>query len=789
MIADTLVQYIFLTLADIKDACGNEKIECKNKNFCIQNNASLHMKQQCSDDQEYFPHEHSDTECPSYYTCKHKKKLPLSNLTCVSASEICDGIPQCPHWDDEANCPLFCPELCLSCVGKRYVCPPKALAEIPQSASFIDMSGQQINIENFCSTIRVKLRFLNLSSCGLTDHSCVLDTKVFPMLDTVDMSRNKIRMLLLERYFHKVPTLILDYNPIQQIVKNIEIRTLHMRNCSIRKFIFAEHKVRNNDNLVAINTLPDGYIPSLGYQSCSLTHLDLGFNFIVDLSPFWTCIYLAHINLEHNNVQEIPTLKETFKFMTFLNLNYNRLSTLKTSDFSGMENTLETFLVKGNAIEDLEDSDLTLTRLQRFDISLNNLQSVGPRAFHGFVNLEELNLESNKITTIHIDAFLNIKRLKLLTMRNNRLTYIQKGLFRAQPQLKYLDVSGNNIHMNPAMFFGLGVLENLIVQNFSLCCIRPKSVQLRNCVSFVDIFSSCSNLLGVGYISVYIWFIATCLLCGNVCAIYGYAQKRKWLFNRPRYILSSSLILTDLLFVVYLYIISFIDISYRGKYGTFHDVWRQSKLCTAGGIIATVSIETSLLTTIAITVDKLMFFKYNLRMEKFVRLKSAIILVFIWMLAIVAALYPQLMISPDFYSRSPLCVPLSLTSTGTEYGGWQYSVSLFIGFNSLLAMFTIGGQLLIYKELNGLDQHLRRKLEKDIRISRSLTLTIISVTLPLVPIVVLGKYVSNLLPCYWLNQYDSIKVYQYTTKENYIMLQFVKGSLVLANLLIIGIKV
>ena len=54
-----------------------------------------------------------------------------------------------------------------------------------------------------------------------------------------------------------VPTLILNSNPIQQIVENIEIRTLHMQNCSIHKFIFAEHKVRSNDKLVAINTLPD----------------------------------------------------------------------------------------------------------------------------------------------------------------------------------------------------------------------------------------------------------------------------------------------------------------------------------------------------------------------------------------------------------------------------------------------------------------------------------------------------------------------------------------------------
>ena len=737
-----------MVLADIKDACGNDTIECKNKNFCVQNNASLHMKEQCSDDREYFPHEISATECPSYYTCKHKKKLQLSNQTCVSASEICDGIPQCPHWDDESNCPLFCPEECLSCQGKRYVCPSKALAEIPKSATYIDLSGHQINIQKLCSITRVKLRFLNLSSCGLTDTSCVLDTKVFPMLRTVDMSRNEIRVLLLNKYFGNVPTLILNSSPIQQIGNHLDIMTLHMRNCSIHKFIFAEHNVRADDTLVAMNTLPDGYVPSLWPLGCSLDHLDLGFNFIVDLSPFWTCTFLTHVNLEHNNVQEIPTLPENFKFMKFLNLNYNRLCTLKTSNFSGMENTLETFLVKGNAIEDLEDTNLTLTRLERLDVSLNKLQYIGPRVFHGLVNLQELNMASNKITTIHIDAFLNIKRLKQLTMRNNRLTFIQKGLFRTQSRLKYLDISGNNIHMNPAMFFGLGVLENLIVQNFSLCCIRPNSVQLRNCVSLVDVFSSCRNLLGVGFISVYIWFIATCLLCANVCAIYQYAQKRKWLFGRPRYILSSSLILSDILLVVYLLMISVIDISYRGEYGTFHDIWRQSKLCTAGGIIATLSIETSLLTTSAITVVKLMFFKYHLKIKKFIRLKSTMILVFIWMLAIVAALYPQLVISPNFYSRSPLCVPLPLTSTGTTFDGWQYSVGLFIGFNSLLAMLIIGGQLLIYKELNKLDQYLRRKLEKDIRISLLIALNIISVTLPWVPIVVLGMYASNSLPCY-----------------------------------------
>ena len=713
------------------------------------------MKEQCSDDREYLPHEIPATECPSYYTCKHKKKLPLSNLTCVSASEICDGIPHCPHWDDEANCPLFCPEECLSCKGKRYVCPSKALAEIPQSASYIDFSGHKINIDELCSTRRVKLRFLNLSNCGLTESFCIFDTKFFPMLGTVDVSRNEIRMLLLNKYSVGVQSLILNSNPIQKIEEYGVIRTLHMRNCSIHKFIFAEHSVRADNKLVAVNTLPDGYVPYLKSYGCSLTHLDLGFNFIVDLSPFWICTFLTHINIEHNNVKEFPTIKNNFRFIKFLNLNYNRLRTLKTSDFSGMEKTLETFLVKGNAIEDLEDTNLILTRLQRLDVSLNKVQYIGPRAFDGLGNLAELNMESNKITKIHIDAFFKIKRLKLLKMRNNLLTVIEKGLFRALSQLKYLDISGNNIHMNPAMFFGLGVLENLIVQNFSLCCIRPKSVQLSNCVSSVDVFSSCRNLLGVGFISVYIWFIATCLLCANFCAIHEYAQKRKLLFSRSRYILSSNLVLSDILLVVYLFVISFTDISYRGEYGTFHDIWRQSKLCTAGGIIATISIETSMLTNTAITVDKLMFFNCHLRMKKFVHLKSTMVLVFIWMLATVATLYPQVMISPNFYSRSPLCVPLPLMLTGTTYDGWQYSVGLFIGFNSLLTMLNIGGQLLIYKELNRLDQCLRRKLEKDIRISLSIALKIISVTLSLVPVVVLGMYFSSSLPCYWLNQLNT----------------------------------
>ena len=68
------------------------------------------------------------------------------------------------------------------------------------------------------------------------------------------------------------------------------------------------------------------------------------------------------------------------------------------------------------------------------------------------------------------------------------------------------------------------------------------------------------------------------------------------LFAQPHSFLIINMAIGDLMMGVYLLVIAFVDLQYRGVYVAYEQAWRSSLLCQLAGFTSTLSSELSVLT-------------------------------------------------------------------------------------------------------------------------------------------------------------------------------------------------
>ena len=305
----------------------------------------------------------------------------------------------------------------------------------------------------------------------------------------------------------------------------------------------------------------------------------------------------------------------------------------------------------------------------------------------------------------------------------------------------YLDLRGNNIQAYETIVSGLGVLNILRVHSFTLCCARPTSVDIANCEAPPDIFSSCSNLINLGFLSVCILFTGVLSILGNSLALAYRIRQGTWI-KEMRDIFISNLCLSDLSMGLYLLIIAYTDVSSRGEYDFYHQIWTQSKFCEAAGVIVTISSEASTLFILAVTVDRYIVFKYPFSKGEHKRKIAVTSTIGIWVFSFAVAIFPLTFpnfFSHSFYTRSSVCISLPLTTTTLSYSGWEYSVGLFIAFNLLVYTIIVVGQVAIFREIRRSGMNNDKKRQREIAVAKSLSMVVVSDTLCWMPVAIIGK--------------------------------------------------
>ncbi|XP_033756241.1 uncharacterized protein LOC117338985 [Pecten maximus] len=518
--------------------------------------------------------------------------------------------------------------------------------------------------------------------------------------------------------------------------ENCECRGMTFK-CESHSDIILINQIHSDARWIDLKTNMSALRPHVPVKLQLLTTLLLRDCSIKDLlvdgqSLFQNMPALRHLDLSSNRIEKLyrETFQET-KLKTLI-ISDNPLSSIERDFFRGFI-SLSNLQITQTSLRLLQTSAPQqsvlkhLTDLKYLDLSFNLIEEIPRKAFDDMRSLKQLNLSHNPVTSVDISAFLGMHSLRDLRLTYTNLKQIRQGTFDDFTSLNYLNMSvghiqdiqngvfanlGNlqtlDIHYNPLeihefIFKGLDSLAYLYTDSYKMCCIRPESVASGNCFAPKESISSCSNLVGLGVLRVFLWIIGITAVVGNIFVIiYRTIIDRKHI-KKSYSMFVINLSISDFLMGVYMLIIAAVDTHYSGRYVSYDKTWRESFLCATAGIISMISSEMSTFIILLITVDRFIAIVFPLSRRKFTWRGAMIMVSVFWLLTLGIAVTPQVFFQTyfkgEFYSRSGVCLALPLT--GESSPGDEYAVAIFIGMNSFVFFLILMAQVCIYRTMKG----------------------------------------------------------------------------------------
>lgn len=152
-----------------------------------------------------------------------------------------------------------------------------------------------------------------------------------------------------------------------------------------------------------------------------------------------------------------------------------------------------------------------------------------------------------------------------------------------------------------------------------------------------------------------------------------------------------------------------------------------------------------------ITLDRILVIKYPFGQVKFNQRNGLIAAMGCWVLSLLIAVTPVFFsgyFGGNFYSRSRVCLALPLTRD--RPAGWQYSITVFVGFNFVTFILIALGQCLLYFEIKKQSGKVKRETSRrrDLVIARNLLTVVATDFLCWFPIGCMGNVSSKCRFCY-----------------------------------------
>lgn len=410
---------------------------------------------------------------------------------------------------------------------------------------------------------------------------------------------------------------------------------------------------------------------------------------------FYSLSSLTYMDLSHNKVFQMePRTFESLKSLETLRLNNNFLRQLN-SDVFGETTKLQYLDIGENLLVDLQEGVFdNLTDLRILSLRSNSIRHIKRDVFKRTTRLTHLYLDYNQIIIIEEKAFASLSQLRYLHLHNNGLKRLTKGMFTGLILLTTLRLHENTIlesEIATDIFEGLLNLRILSLDSFIVCCYAKKAAKDLICDSPKNEFSSCEDMMKNPIIRVCLWILGIVALVGNLSVIFWrlvYGEDSK-----VQSFLLKNLAVADFIMGVYLIIIAVQDTRWQGEYFE-HDVrWRGGTLCQVTGALSMLSSEVSVMLLTVITADRLICIVFHFRVQPLSLKTCYLICLLVWLLGFVISFLPMSGLSyfnavgngNGFYGRSTVCLALQLSNDRPP--GWEYSVSIFIGFNLAAFLF------------------------------------------------------------------------------------------------------
>ncbi|KAG7154102.1 artichoke-like 4 [Homarus americanus] len=198
---------------------------------------------------------------------------------------------------------------------------------------------------------------------------------------------------------------------------------------------------------------------------------------------------LQELNLESNNITDLPSFIFTKVNIQKLSLKGNMISLISDFAFDDLEESLQelnlinndlkqlplTSLQKLKNIKRLEvawnhiseldiDPALPLPSLEYFDLSSNKIHKIKSKSLAGVPGLISLSLYMNFISSVAKNAFKENSLLETLFLGHNSIRELDQDTFTHTPLIRIIDLSSNNIQViQGGLFCNLPKLEELVL--------------------------------------------------------------------------------------------------------------------------------------------------------------------------------------------------------------------------------------------------------------------------------------------------------------------------------------
>ncbi|KAG6442372.1 hypothetical protein O3G_MSEX002279 [Manduca sexta] len=327
---------------------------------------------------------------------------------------------------------------------------------LPPSLTFLKLSNNFLH-ELPCNLL---VNLPRLQSIHLRHNFVSLDNNSCPnnrskKLEKIDLSNNKINdsSEVLSRQDLQVRQIILDANELTTIRRSLlasnrieRLSVSYNKLTSVSRDLFLSLKNSLEHLELEHNIL--FHLPDSLAQVARLRHLSLAYNRLEDSPQLPTRIQT--LSLAGNFLTVIPSALQTLEpgSIRYLDLSYNRISTLLPSEFYDWSTSLGTINLRGNRIAQIYNNVFPANMpVKEINLSFNDLYYVHPQSFSNVTGSLHVLESSSTLFSGHFPFEIEngLENLSWLSFDNNDFHILKLSDMAAFPHLKYLNLDYNRI--------------------------------------------------------------------------------------------------------------------------------------------------------------------------------------------------------------------------------------------------------------------------------------------------------------------------------------------------------
>ena len=215
--------------------------------------------------------------------------------------------------------------------------------------------------------------------------------------------------------------------------------------------------------------------------------------------------------------------------------------------------------------------NLSYTETIILDGACNKITSITTDCFGKANLLSIINLTSNNIIEIGSHSFSNLISLKYVDLSNNFLLDIPPDAFKGSYNLIVISLLNNSLSSLSEHSFQTTELEQLLIEDFSVCCILPHK---RKCLTRTIGSKSYCNMLPNIFFKVTFYCLSLIIIISNIVSII-YKNNTRGSFD----IIVKYVNICDLLRGIHVSIIWGVDMIYRSTFALREEKWRTHPMC------------------------------------------------------------------------------------------------------------------------------------------------------------------------------------------------------------------